>query len=152
MAVGLTPTARDWVGTAVADLETLTGLPVKSAYRRPGEPDVLPPADVVLVAPATFNTVNSLALGLTTSWVVGCAAEAPGKGIPVVVMPCVNSALTAHPQFGRSIDTLRSAGMRVLYGEGGFVPNRPGERLLYPWQAALDAVQAAAIRRLDVWE
>jgi hypothetical protein len=131
------------VGAALSELEALTGLPVKSVYRSPGEPDVLPPADVALFAPATFNSINSLALGLTTSWVVGFAAEAPGKGIPLVVMPCVNSALTAHPQFGRSVETLRGAGVRVLLGEGGFVPNAPGERLPYPWQAALDAVETA---------
>ncbi|MEU3493955.1 hypothetical protein ABZ747_10775 [Kitasatospora cineracea] len=73
------------------------GYPVKSAHRWPGQLDMLPRADAVLFAPATFNPVNSLALGLTSSWVVGYAVEAVGKGAPVLVMPCVNTALTAHP-------------------------------------------------------
>ncbi|BAJ30493.1 MULTISPECIES: flavoprotein [Kitasatospora] len=144
VAVGLTPTARDWLDERVPELEELTGHPVKTAYRRPGQPDVLPPADAVLFAPATFNSVNSLAAGITSSWVVGFAAEAPGKRIPVVVMPCINSALVQHPQFDRSVAVLREAGMRVLYGPpDGFVPNRPGERLPYPWERALAAVEQA---------
>ncbi|BAJ28271.1 hypothetical protein KSE_24570 [Kitasatospora setae KM-6054] len=140
VAVGLTPSAREWLAARVPELEELTGHPVKSAYRWPGQPDVLPPADAVLFAPATFNSVNGLALGLTSSWVVGYAAEAAGKGVPVLVMPCVNTALAAHPQFPRSVAALREAGMRVLLGEGGFVPGEPGAGAPFPWDAALDAV------------
>ncbi|WP_405009646.1 flavoprotein [Kitasatospora sp. NBC_01539] len=142
VVLGLTPTAADWLADDLAGLEELTGHPVKSRYRRPGDPDVLPPADAVLFAPATLNSVNSLALGITTSWVVGYAAEAVGKGIPVSVMPCTNTALTAHPQFGRSVDTLRGAGVRVLLGPGLYVPAAPGEGdpATYPWAAALGSL------------
>ncbi|WP_033218281.1 flavoprotein [Kitasatospora phosalacinea] len=143
VAVGLTPAARGWLEGRVPELEGLTGHPVKSAYRWPGQPDVLPPADAVLFAPATFNSVNSLALGLTSSWVAGYAAEAAGKGVPVLVMPCVNTALAAHPQFPRSVAALREAGVEVLLGEGAFVPNEPGAAGPYPWEAALDAVARA---------
>ncbi|WP_399169426.1 hypothetical protein [Streptomyces sp. TLI_171] len=61
----------------------------------------------------------------------------------MVVMPCVNTALAAHPQFDRSVATLREAGMRVLLGEGGFVPGGPGEARPFPWDLALDAVARA---------
>jgi hypothetical protein len=37
-------------------LERLTGYPVRSEYKRPEEPDVLPRADAIIVFPATFNT------------------------------------------------------------------------------------------------
>ncbi|MDN3358802.1 flavoprotein [Actinomadura sp. DC4] len=39
-------------------LASLTGEPVRSDYRLPGEPKQLPAADAVIVAPATFNTIN----------------------------------------------------------------------------------------------
>jgi hypothetical protein len=145
VCLGLTPTAAGWLEGDLSELADLTGYPVKSQHRRPGDPEVWPAADVALVAPATFNTLNSWALGLTGTWVVGFAAEAIGKGIPLVTMPCVNSALLAHPQFDRSVGVLRGAGVRVLLGEGGFVPNRPGEGIPdgYPWGAALDAVDRA---------
>ncbi|MDH6576615.1 flavoprotein [Kitasatospora sp. MAP5-34] len=143
VCLGLTPTAADWLEDDLGALAELTGYPVKSRHRRPGDVDQWPPADAALLAPATFNTLNSWALGLTSTWVVGFAAEAIGKGIPLVTMPCVNSAFLAHPQLDRSVEVLRGAGVRVLLGEGGFVPNRPGEGRpnAYPWDVALDEVE-----------
>ncbi|KUL35679.1 flavoprotein [Streptomyces sp. NRRL F-4489] len=142
VCVGLTPTAARWLGGEVAGLAEATGHPVRSAYKLPGEPDVWPRADAILVAPATFNTLNHWALGLTEHFIVGVVAEGIGKEIPLVTMPCVNSAYVRHPQFGRSLATLREAGVEVLYGPGGFVPHRSGERRAdgYPWDVALGAV------------
>ncbi|MEU6048932.1 flavoprotein [Streptomyces xanthochromogenes] len=144
VCLGLTPTAASWLQESLSGLATLTGHPVRSEYKRPGEPDVWPPADVILFAPATFNTINSWALGLTSNFVVGVVAEGIGKEIPTVAMPCVNAAYVQHPQFEQSVATLRSAGVTVLYGEGGFVPNQPGERRPegYPWRIALDAARS----------
>ncbi|WP_308433939.1 hypothetical protein [Streptomyces violascens] len=58
----------------------------------------------------------------------------------------MNAAYVRHPQFEQSLEVLRSAGVTVLYGDGGFVPNQPGERSPggYPWRIALDAVEAGA--------
>lgn len=146
VCLGLTPTAARWLDAYVPGLEALTGHPVRSQYKLPGRPDVWPPATVALVAPATFNTLNSWALGLTTNFIVGFVAEAIGKGIPLATMPCVNRAFVAHPQFERSVETLRGAGVQVLLGDGGFVPNPPGtgNPATYPWAAALDAVDRLA--------
>ncbi|MGW4646842.1 flavoprotein [Kitasatospora sp. NPDC004289] len=129
VCLGLTPTAADWLRPEIPALTELTGHLVKSRYRRPGEPDLLPPPDAILFGPASFNSLNSLALGLTSSWVVGYTAEALGKGVPVTVLPCVNDALAAHPQYPRSLATLRTAGARILTS---------GDDL--PWSEALDAV------------
>ncbi|MFE7112880.1 flavoprotein [Streptomyces sp. NPDC057575] len=145
VCLGLTPSAARWLAPQLADLEQLTGHPVRSEYKAPMAADVWPRADVALFAPATFNTINSWALGLTSSFVVGFAAEAIGKGIPLVTMPCVNAAYAQHRALDRSITELREMGVTVLYSEGGFVPNQPGERRPegYPWHLALDAVGAA---------
>ncbi|MFF1568867.1 flavoprotein [Streptomyces sp. NPDC058293] len=146
VCLGLTPTAADWLAGSLDGLEALTGHPVRFAYKRPGEPDVWPKADVIVFAPATFNSINSWALGLTHDFVVGVVAEGIGKGIPTVAMPCVNAAYAQHPQFEQSIATLREAEVNVLYGEEGFVPNPPGQGRPdgYPWQVALDAAERAA--------
>ncbi|MGK5631672.1 flavoprotein [Streptomyces sp. URMC 123] len=145
VCLGLTPTAARWLEAELPLLEELTGHPVRSRYKAPGQPDVWPPCDVAVVAPATFNTVNRWALGITDTFVVGFAAEAIGKRIPLVAMPCVNAAYARHPQFDRSIATLRAAGVTVLYGENGFVPNEPGAArpAAYPWHLALTAARAA---------
>jgi hypothetical protein len=141
VCLGLTPTAARWLDGQLGELERLTGRPVRSQYKLPGEPDVWPKADVIVVAPATFNTVNSWALGLTHDFVVGVVAEGIGKGIPTVAMPCVNVAYVQHRQFERSVAELRAMGVEVLYGEGGFVPNKPGQGKPkeYPWHLALGA-------------
>ncbi|MEU8508058.1 flavoprotein [Streptomyces brevispora] len=146
VCLGLTPTAARWLEPQRPELERLTGHPVRSEYKMPGSPDIWPKADVILVAPATFNTVNEWALGLTSKFVVGVAAEAIGKRIPALAMPCVNAAYVRHPQFDRSVEVLQGAGVRVLYGPGGFEPNEPGERRPegFPWERALDAVGAIA--------
>jgi phosphopantothenoylcysteine synthetase/decarboxylase len=143
VCLGLTPTAARWLDDQVDDLAALTGHPVRSEYKMPGEPDVWPKADVIAVAPATFNTVNTWALGLTREFVVGVVAEGIGKGIPTVAMPCVNAAYVQHRQFERSVAGLRKMGVQVLYGEGGFVPNQPGQGKPkeYPWHLVLDAAE-----------
>ncbi|MEV7492126.1 flavoprotein [Streptomyces anulatus] len=141
VCLGLTPAAARWLERDLPALEELTCHPVRSEYKAPGEPDVWPKADVILFAPATFNTVNEWALGLTSKFVVGVVAEGIGKGIPTVVMPCVNAAYVQHRAFDRSVAELREMGVTVLYGEGGFVPNQPGDRRPYPWDLALDAVE-----------
>ncbi|MGY1436285.1 flavoprotein [Streptomyces reniochalinae] len=146
VCLGLTPTAAHWLDGQLPSLERHSGHPVRSRYKLPGGPDVWPPATVALVAPATFNTVNQWALGITEKFVVGFAAEAIGKGIPLVTMPCVNAAYAGHPQFTRSLEVLRGAGVHVLYGEGGFVPNPPGQGRpdAFPWELALEAMDQAA--------
>lgn len=144
VCLGLTPTAARWLEEDLPALEKLTGHPVRSGYKLPGKPDVWPPADVILFAPATFNTINHWALGLTDRFVVGVVAEGIGKGIPLVTMPCVNAAYVQHRAFDRSVAELRAMGVTVLCGDGGFVPNQPGERQPegYPWHLALDAIDA----------
>lgn len=143
VCLGLTPTAARWLGGQMPALEELTGHPVRSEYKLPGTADVWPKADVIAFAPATFNSVNAWALGLTRDFVIGVVAEGIGKGIPIVAMPCVNAAYVQHRQFERSVAELREMGVDVLYGEGGFVPNQPGQGRPkeYPWHLVLDAVE-----------
>nr|WP_255648607.1 flavoprotein [Frankia sp. ArI3] len=68
-------------------LAELTGHPVRSAYKRPGEPDVLPPADAFVVAPATFNTVNKIVAGISDTLALGLLNEALGAGLPIIMAP-----------------------------------------------------------------
>jgi len=146
VCLGLTPSAALWMTDRQPALEAQTGHPVRSHYKLPGQPDAWPPASVVAVAPATFNTINRWALGLTDHYVVGFAAEAVGKGLPLVTMPCANAAFVRHPQFEQSLAVLRGAGVRVLYGEDGFRPAPPGRSGPpdFPWRLVLDAVGEAA--------
>jgi phosphopantothenoylcysteine synthetase/decarboxylase len=53
-------------------LAALTGDRVRTGFRMPDEPDELPPANAVVVAPATFNTVNKWAAGITDTFATPC--------------------------------------------------------------------------------
>ena len=137
-----TPAALEFLD--VNALEELTGHPVRSEYSKPGagRSRSLPHADAIVVAPASYNTINKWALGVSDTYALGILAEAPGLGIPVVVLPFVNAALAANPAFERSVNGLRAIGVRVLLGPGEWEPHPPGSggsRIgTFPWNVALD--------------
>jgi phosphopantothenoylcysteine synthetase/decarboxylase len=137
-----TPAALEFIN--VPDLEAQTGRPVRSRYRTPGQPRS-PKADTIIVAPATYNTVNKWAAGISDTYALGILAEAPGLHIPTVALPFVNSALAGRNAFGRSVEDLRGEGVRILLGPGEFEPHAPGrggERVnAFPWQLALDEAE-----------
>ena len=128
-------------------LEKLTGHPVRSEYKEPGTPDVLPPPDALAVAPATFNTINKWAAGISDTLALGLLTEAIGKRLRVVAMPFTNRAHAAHPAFGESIERLRSWGVTVLYGPRVYPLHEPGtgsQHLdTYPWHLIIDALTEA---------
>jgi phosphopantothenoylcysteine synthetase/decarboxylase len=137
-----TPQATKFVD--LDTMEALTGHPVRSEYKDPDEPDVLPTPDAIIVAPATCNTINKWAAGISDTLALGLITEGIGKGLPLVALPFTNRAQAAHPAFERSIAELRSWGVTVLYGPEVYELHEPGEggKQLhrYPWHLALDAV------------
>jgi phosphopantothenoylcysteine decarboxylase len=108
---------------------------------------VLPPADAVIVAPATVNTINKWAAGICDTLALGILVEAIGMELPVVAVPFSNRAHAAHPAFTENVARLRSWGVTVLYDPGAATPHDPGagdgQPLQFPWQQAIDAVPAA---------
>jgi hypothetical protein len=122
--------------------------PVRSEYRKPGSTAngrSLPKADAIIVAPATYNTINKWANGISDNYAPGILAEAIGLRTPVVVLPFVNSALAAHPAFQRSLTLLREAGIVVIHGLGLLEPHPPGtggSRFdTFPWHQALNEAE-----------
>lgn len=122
-------------------LASQTGHPVRWRYKYPGDPDVLPPADAMIVAPATVNTVNKWAAGIADTLALGLLVEALGKGVPTVAVPYTNAAMAAHPAFAENISRLRGWGVSVLYGEDVLPLHPPGtgEATIeeFPWALAL---------------
>jgi transposase-like protein len=134
-------------GSGVPKLEAQTGRPVRSEYRSPGEPKS-PRADAIIVAPATYNTINKWANGISDTYALGILAEAPGLGITVVALPFINSALAGRAAFKDSVNALRSEGVRILLGPGEFEPHPPGSggnRISYfPWHLAIESVSGGS--------
>jgi phosphopantothenoylcysteine synthetase/decarboxylase len=124
------------------ELRKVSGHQVRTAYRVEGDEPV-PAADAVIVAPATYNTINKWASGAADNYALSQLAELTGAGVRIVAVPFVNQALAANAVFLRSVESLREAGVRVLFGPGGFEPHPPrtgGSALAsFPWSLALQA-------------
>ncbi|MGW5493696.1 flavoprotein [Streptomyces olivaceoviridis] len=133
-----TPQGLGFIDTRA--IEAQTGYPIRSAWRSPGDPRPLPPADAIAVAPATFNTINKWAAGISDTLALGILCEAYGMGVPTVALPCLNSAQAAHPAYRQSLDRLR--GMGVLFGS--CEPHRPkagGAAERFRWEEALELLE-----------
>jgi phosphopantothenoylcysteine decarboxylase len=106
-----TPASLRWIDTD--ELTTLTGHVVRSEYRGPDEEEFIPRGDAILLAPATFNTVNKWVAGISDSLALGLLNEALGSELPVLAVPVINDALMAHPAVGRSFEVLEAAGVEL---------------------------------------
>ena len=117
----------------VAPLEQLTGHPVRVHYKHPDEPDVLPPPDALVIAPATFNTINKLANGISNTLALGLLNEAVGLGLPIIAAPWPSAQLARHPAFRRSVTALREWGVTVIL-DPARLPQASTEPAVFPWE------------------
>jgi phosphopantothenoylcysteine synthetase/decarboxylase len=135
VCVIVTPQATKFVDVSL--LEELTGYPVRSEYKHPDEPDVLPRADAIVVFPTTFNTLNKWVLGISDTLALGLLCEYTGLRMPIVAVPCVltDSGLDSHPAFSRSIAQLREYGVHVIYEPERYPPKNE-----VPWNIILETL------------
>jgi phosphopantothenoylcysteine decarboxylase len=119
-------------------LTTLTGHPIKSDYRHPQEQDSLPKADAIVVVPATFNTINKWAAGITDTLATGILCEAMGYSVPIVAVPYLKQQLAQHPVFSKNLALLRECGIHILYE-----PEQYPSPEIVPWSMILDALDQA---------
>jgi phosphopantothenoylcysteine decarboxylase/phosphopantothenate--cysteine ligase len=68
-------------------------------------------ADVLLVAPATANTVGKIAAAVDDTPVTTCATVALGADVPVVVAPAMHEPMYDHPGVLESLDRLEEWGV-----------------------------------------
>jgi phosphopantothenoylcysteine decarboxylase/phosphopantothenate--cysteine ligase len=122
-----TPTSERFVGTA--SFAALTGAPVltseferdpaRGAFPDQTAPDHDPAshlelvrnADVLVVAPATANTIAKLAHGLADNLLTSAALAAR---CPLVIAPAMNDAMWEHPATKANLALLRQRGAVVV--------------------------------------
>ena len=125
-------------------LSAQTGHLVRSTYRDPTAPDVLPPADAMIVAPITCNSLAKWAAGISDTLPLGLLVEAVGKGQPVVAMPFSNWAQIRFPAVADAMRKLTDWGVTVLVGDDVYPQHEPGTGEhyvhLFPWHLAWQAV------------
>ncbi|MEV2274216.1 flavoprotein [Nocardiopsis sp. NPDC049922] len=130
------------VGTRFHDLdelERLTGEPVRVEYRMPGTGRSLPPPDLVVACPLTFNSVNKFADGHADNFAIGLLCEMVGYGVPTIVVPQCKPQLASHPAFRRSLHTLRGIpAVTLVYDH-----DAPGASRLPPWEDLMETIRSA---------
>jgi phosphopantothenoylcysteine decarboxylase/phosphopantothenate--cysteine ligase len=70
--------------------------------------------DLVLVSPATANTIGKLASGIDDTAVTTVAATAIGSKIPVMVAPAMHEPLYDHPIVRENIERLKRIGVEFI--------------------------------------
>lgn len=149
-AVTATSSAMDFIEQQT--IESLTNHPVRSTYQSsPGARRSLPAADALVIAPATYNSVNKIALGIADNYAMTSVAELIGRQVPTVIVPFVNAALAARAPFRHAVASLRDEGVRVLLGpEDEWEPHPPGSgndrQSAFPWTVAFETATRLAGR------
>jgi len=71
-------------------------------------------ADLLLVVPATANTIGKMACGIDDTAVTTFATTALGSGKPVAVVPAMHEAMYRHPAVLKNLETLRQMGVCLI--------------------------------------
>ena len=71
-------------------------------------------ADVLLIAPATANTIGKIASAVDDTPVTTCATTALGAGVPVVVAPAMHEPMYDHPGVLEAIDRVDEWGVSFV--------------------------------------
>ena len=98
-------------------------------------------ADLVLVAPATANTISKIACGIDDTPVTTVVSTAFGSNIPIIIVPAMHESMYRHPIVTENIEKLKSLGL-------GFVGPRIEEGKAKI--AEVKDVVSAVIRKLAV--
>jgi len=132
----------------------VTGHPVRTSFKDPDAPDILPPANAFAAAPATFNTINKWAAGISDTLALGLLNEAIGLGLPIVTVPWPNVALARHPAFGRSVAVLRDCGITVILDAENLPDDNDPGQVSFPWgqlRAELARIRAGFAAGDSLW-
>ena len=81
--------------------------------------------DALVVAPATFNTLNKWAAGLNDTPALNILNDALGLGTRTLAIPMVADRLAAHPAWTKTLDVLVGAGVQLLDPTTGGLTPRP---------------------------
>jgi phosphopantothenoylcysteine decarboxylase/phosphopantothenate--cysteine ligase len=71
-------------------------------------------ADILLVAPATANTVGKMAAAIDDTPVTTCATTAFGADVPIVVVPAMHEPMYDHPGVLDALDQLETWGVEFV--------------------------------------
>ena len=71
-------------------------------------------ADIVLVAPATANTISKIACGIDDTPVTSLVSVAFGAGVPIHIVPAMHESMYRHPILTSHIEKLQNLGCKFI--------------------------------------
>ncbi len=70
--------------------------------------------DLLLIAPATANTINKISSGISDNLVTLLTSSAIGSGIPIIVAPSMHISLWSNPILKSNIERLNNLNINIL--------------------------------------
>ncbi|MBY9015372.1 MAG: bifunctional phosphopantothenoylcysteine decarboxylase/phosphopantothenate--cysteine ligase CoaBC [Candidatus Lokiarchaeota archaeon] len=107
----INPSLMHWA-TGNPVITNLTGA-VEHVFLAGDRPNHLGKADIILVCPATANTISKIANGIDDTPVTTVVSTAFGSSIPIVIVPAMHESMF-HPILERNISNLKGCGINVL--------------------------------------
>lgn len=71
-------------------------------------------ADLVLVAPATANTISKIACGIDDTTVTSVVSTAFGSNVPIIIVPAMHQSMYNHPILTENIRKLNALGVEFV--------------------------------------
>jgi len=71
-------------------------------------------ADIVLIAPATANTISKIACGIDDTTVSSVASTAFGSSCPIIIVPAMHESMYNHPILTKNIKELKTLGVEFV--------------------------------------
>ncbi len=107
----ISPSLMHWA-TGNPVITKLTGA-VEHVFLAGDRPNHFGKADIILVSPATANTISKIANGIDDTPVTTVVSTAFGSAIPIVIVPAMHASMF-HPIIERNIARLKECGINVL--------------------------------------
>lgn len=94
-------------------------------------------ADLLVIAPATANTIAKLALGLAND-ALTCIALALNPDARILIAPAMNGRMWLHPATQANVETLRARGVEFIGPDEGMLScGYEGKGRLFPVEEIL---------------
>ena len=108
----INPSLMEWA-TGNKVITKLTGA-VEHVYLAGYRPQSVGKADLILICPATANTISKIAHGIDDTPVTTVASTAFGSSLPIVIVPAMHESMYRHPILEKNEQQLRECGVDIL--------------------------------------
>ena len=108
----ITPTLMHWA-TGNPVITELTGA-VEHIYLAGERPKDVGKADLILVCPATANTISKIACGIDDTPVTTVVSTALGSSIPIIIVPAMHESMYKHPILLENEKKIKECGIEII--------------------------------------